>query len=78
MLALNSPLSAEFGNSAERENVNKTSNFEPKLRGTLRTKESLSRKNANFEVFCKALIDKWLCGNKSVIQRFTKYEFARA
>ena len=39
---------AEFGNSAERENVNKTSNFEPKLRGTLGTKGSLGRKKAIF------------------------------
>ena len=37
-----------FGDSAERENVNKTSNLEPKLRASVRTKESLGRKERHF------------------------------
>ena len=53
------------------------SNFSPKLRPSARTKSILVENNAIFEVFRKALIDRWLHKYQSVIGRFTKYKFAK-
>ena len=57
--------------------VKNYSNFDPKLRASARTKSILVENNAIFEVFCKALNDKWLHGYSSVNGQFTKYEFAK-
>jgi hypothetical protein len=53
------------------------SNFDLKLRPSERTKSFPVGNNAFFEVFRKVLVDRWLCDYLSVIEQFTKYEFAK-
>ena len=53
------------------------SNFSPKLRPSARTKSILVENNAIFDVFRNTLVDRWLRNYSSVIERFTKIEFAK-
>ena len=63
--------------SPERPFVKEYSNFDPKLRPSARTNESLGRKNAIFEVFRKVLTNKWLHGYLSINGQFTNNKFAK-
>ena len=49
----------------------------PKNGGYWSRKGHSVEKTAIFDVFRKVLVDRWLCDYLSVIEQFTKYEFAR-